>query len=634
MSRPTNTGVPAGGPPLPRRQPEQDPQAQQPAWPPQPGAAAWPPPQQPQAYAPPPQPAFAPLPPAQQHAPSDPYGAAAYHYPQGQQQADPYLQPLQPAGVPPPRPAGYAPQFERFNGAPQGHQQPPLQQQPSQQPARAPMPPRPPEPSQDYHPGSYHPAEDNPYAPPRQEARLDPRTEQPRTAPPRMQPAAAPPVLQRQPDPQLRGTMTDQWPTAAPQRPAPPAQPPEARGYDLSSYDPQGGSGALGELQQQHQRPSVGRAGEWPGQPPLQQQMQSDRRFAQPVAEPTMDHGGYAGQHPAQAVGRAVVAEQDYAQDDADYEEDPPKRSRGFLIVGALVGAIALGGGLAYGYKMFLGSSVSGKAPPMIKADKSPSKTQPTDPGGKQFTGQAMKVMNGRLTDGSESSAQASSTSEDGVRTVKTLAITPPGAPAQQPPAVSGPPGGSVAMPGVYVIDPLRRAPPQPSQQQQALMAQQPQLAPPAAPQAPRTITLPPPRAEAPPPPSAAITPVAKAPPRVAVATPSASPEGPPPAARKPAPRPAASAVAPPSGVGAGGGGYVAVLASQRSSTDALAKFADLQQKFSALQGRTPAVQEANLGEKGIYYRLVVPAGPKEQASALCSELKASGHSDCWIKSQ
>lgn len=103
---------------------------------------------------------------------------------------------------------------------------------------------------------------------------------------------------------------------------------------------------------------------------------------------------------------------------------------------------------------------------------------------------------------------------------------------------------------------------------------------------------------------------------------------------KKPVPRPTENAAAPPSGVGAGGARYVAVLASQRSSTEALAKFADLQQKYSALQGRTPAVQEANLGEKGTYYRLVVQAGPKEQASALCSELKASGHSDCWIKTQ
>lgn len=184
------------------------------------------------------------------------------------------------------------------------------------------------------------------------------------------------------------------------------------------------------------------------------------------------------------------------------------------------MGAIALGGGLAYGYKTFLGAPSGGKAPPMIKADKSPAKTQPTDPGGKQFTGQTMKVMNGRLTDGSDSTAQSSSTNEDGVRSVKTLAITPPGSAPQQPPAASGPPG-AVAMPGVYVIDPLRRAPPQPSPQQQALMAQQPQLAPPApSPQAPRTITLPPPsRVEAPPPPAAPVTPVAKAPPRVAAAT-------------------------------------------------------------------------------------------------------------------
>ena len=604
MSRPTNPGVPAGGPPLPRRQPE--PHPQQPAWPPPPqGVAAWPPQQPSQTYAQPPQPTYAPQ---QQPAAADPYGAASYHYPQGQQSADPYLQQ-------PPRPAGYAPQFERFNGAP--NQQPPQQapqQAPHPQAARQPPPPpRQPDLPPDFRQGGYHVPEDAHYAPA--------RTEQPRTAPPRMQPQAAPPPMHRQPDPQLRGTIADQWPTAAAPRPAPPPQP-ETRGYDLSSYDPQGGIGSLGEPpSQQSHRHSIGRAADWPGQAP----MQSDQRFAAPQPDPQMDLGGYAGQQyaPSQPAGRAVVAEQDYAQDDAEYDDEPPRRSRGLLIVGALVGAIALGGGLAYGYKTLLGSPTNGKAPPMIRADKSPAKTQPTDPGGKQFAGQTMKVMNGRLTDGSDSTSQSSSTSEDGVRSVKTLAITPPGSTAVQQPATGGPPG-PVAMPGVYVIDPLRRAPPQASPQQQALMAQQPQL----APQAPRTITLPPPsRAEAPSPPAAPVTPVAKAPPRVAVATTA-------PILKKPVPRPPASAAAPPSGVGAGGGRYVAVLSSQRSSTDALAKFADLQQKYSALQGRSPSVQEANLGEKGTYYRLVVPAGPKEQASALCGELKAAGHSDCWIKTQ
>ena len=68
---------------------------------------------------------------------------------------------------------------------------------------------------------------------------------------------------------------------------------------------------------------------------------------------------------------------------------------------------------------------------------------------------------------------------------------------------------------------------------------------------------------------------------------------------------------------------------------DALKAFADLQQKYSILQGRTPSVQEANLGEKGIFHRLLVgPAGPQDQARALCTELKTAGYSGCWVMAQ
>jgi hypothetical protein len=342
-----------------------------------------------------------------------------------------------------------------------------------------------------------------------------------------------------------------------------------------------------------------------------------------------------------------VVAEQDFQHDDAEYDDEPPRRSRGLLIVGALVGAIGLGGGLAYAYKTFLGPTPGGK-PPVVKADKSPAKTAPADPGGKQIANQGIKVMNGRLTEGGNapngSLGQSASTaaSEDGVRRVSTLAVRPDGSMAppmpQPPPAVGPPPATPVGVPGMQVVDPLRRAPPAgmpgmmtvnpPAPPQQAAVP------PPASPA--RTITLPPPRAELPPaapPTKVAVAapppaPQPKAPaPRANVMTPAEpdSNSAAPPAAKRPVARPA----------GVGGSGFVAVLASQRSSMEALKLFADLQQKYSVLQGRTPSVQEANLGEKGVYHRLVVgPAGPREQASQLCSELKAAGYSGCWITAQ
>jgi hypothetical protein len=90
-------------------------------------------------------------------------------------------------------------------------------------------------------------------------------------------------------------------------------------------------------------------------------------------------------------------------------------------------------------------------------------------------------------------------------------------------------------------------------------------------------------------------------------------------------------------GQATGAAGYVVVLASvpasNKSRMDALKQFADLQQKYeAALKDKTPDVQEANLGEKGTYHRLLVgPPGSREAASALCTQLKAEGYSGCWV---
>jgi len=79
--------------------------------------------------------------------------------------------------------------------------------------------------------------------------------------------------------------------------------------------------------------------------------------------------------------------------------------------------------------------------------------------------------------------------------------------------------------------------------------------------------------------------------------------------------------------------GYVAVLSSQKSRMDALKAFADLQQKYGdVLSSKTPDVQEANLGDKGIWYRAVVgPPVSRDAASGICSQLKAAGYVGCWV---
>jgi hypothetical protein len=79
--------------------------------------------------------------------------------------------------------------------------------------------------------------------------------------------------------------------------------------------------------------------------------------------------------------------------------------------------------------------------------------------------------------------------------------------------------------------------------------------------------------------------------------------------------------------------GFVAVLVSKKSREDVLKAFADLQQKYRDILGaKTPVVEEADLGDNGVWYRVVVgPKGSRDAATSVCSQLKTAGHSGCWV---
>jgi len=74
-------------------------------------------------------------------------------------------------------------------------------------------------------------------------------------------------------------------------------------------------------------------------------------------------------------------------------------------------------------------------------------------------------------------------------------------------------------------------------------------------------------------------------------------------------------------------GGYNVQVTSQRSETAAQASFRTLQARYpTQLGGRSPIIRQVNLGARGIYYRAMVGPFPSvEQASSLCSRLKAAG---------
>jgi hypothetical protein len=439
-----------------------------------------------------------------------------------------------------------------------------------------------------------------------------------------------------QPHAQQRASVPayDQWTAAAA------AQDP--RGYDMGGYAP---------IPQQRE-PAPYAQSTYQQQPaPMAAPSQADwgqhQGYGQHGAEPTLDPLAYAADH-GQSYGAdpqmaATDANQEYAEDE-DYEYEEAPRGKWMKVAAALVGAVVVGGGLAYAYTSLVAGS-SGQ-PPVIKSASGPSKIKPADPGGKKFANAESKLM-GRLNEGSGSAADAS-----GVKKVATVPVAadgslvpPPVAPAE--PATASPSDSAFPGSGATLAGTLS-----------------PNTAAPAAAATDQPVTVTPPNAADKP---VQIAAAAAAQPKVSVAPtvtnsisaaadatqpasqPAASPAvkkvasaaaAPAAAVTAPAAPTVKKAVATPAAVAPAstGNGYVAVLASvpvsNTSRINALKQFADMQQKYgSVLQNKMPDVREANLGEKGTYHRLLVgPPGSREGAQALCGSLKAAGYADsCWV---
>lgn len=349
-----------------------------------------------------------------------------------------------------------------------------------------------------------------------------------------------------------------------------------------------------------------------------QNQWGADHYGEPPLEAPLGPANGYA--HPQHGS-----FDQSYAEDEAQYE-DEPRRGGWKKIVGLVACTILVGGGLTIAYSSIMGPGGDGKDTPVVRGAQGPSKVKPSEPGGKQFAHADSKIM-GRLGDGG--SEESAGSDPAGVRRVPVVTVGRDG--SIQPPDSTEQTRAVVSVPGLTVIDgldgpgpsPTRPAGPSPQQQQaaappvQMVASSEPGgpvvVAPPKASAANPQETGAVPVKSTPPPAAKADTPKAQAPKKVAAATPADS-----------GPRPT-------------GAGYVAVLASVPASNssriDALKQFADMQQKYGMiLQNKTPDVQEANLGEKGTYHRLLVgPPGSRDSASSVCTQLKAQGYSGCWV---
>jgi cell division protein FtsN len=93
------------------------------------------------------------------------------------------------------------------------------------------------------------------------------------------------------------------------------------------------------------------------------------------------------------------------------------------------------------------------------------------------------------------------------------------------------------------------------------------------------------------------------------------------------APKVMATAPAPTAPAKAAGGGYVLQIGAYKSQADADAAWKAYKAKHAALlSGYSDDVQQADLGEKGTWYRLRISGfADKDMAASVCDRLKADG---------
>jgi hypothetical protein len=363
-------------------------------------------------------------------------------------------------------------------------------------------------------------------------------------------------------------------------------------------------------------------------------------RYEPPEHEPYPpdNHPHYA----AQEQDNSSDAEEEY-----EHDRSAPRRS-GTILILAVLGLAVLGTAGAFGYKAMFGNSMVSGLVPLIKPDDKPIKIQPSQDKQASKPGQSETADKGageHLVEHQEQPVDVQSANPPVPRVVNTIPVVSnapfPGAlpPADAMPAA--PPPQPIAFPAVQAPPPAANLPaaqaPQPAipgpassgakpvhtviiragQPANANANPVPVAAPPAAhaakprEQAPRELRQ---TAKAGGPLSIMPSPGGdghtRAPDRTHVAM------------RTPAPPP-------PEATSTAGGGYSVQVSSQRSEAEAEAAFRSLQAKYpQELGSHRPMVRRADLGAKGVYYRaLVGPFASGEQATELCSKLKAAGGS-------
>ncbi len=351
----------------------------------------------------------------------------------------------------------------------------------------------------------------------------------------------------------------------------------------------------------------------------------------------------------------------DFLDDEPDaYDEpvQPPRSRRKLMVAGVLVAAVATGGAAAFVYKSYQDGSLSSGDAPTLLADDGPVKTKPSDPGGREFP-DGNKQIYDRLTDKPIEDARANTGDEEtGTASVPGIVTTGAEAPADTL--------------DERIAAALRKSG-KPTEGRQAQSD-------PNAPRSVRTLTVRP---------DGSVVPAEVASPNTAENMPDESQtvttagivattgsgasdnpsdnetaDAPSSSASEeqtgrasasqsdtPAPRPeraeqrpeetrvasaepATTSSTQPSTEAANP--YFVQLAARRDQTSALAAFADLQQKYpNILDGLAPTIKRADLGDKGIWYRLWVgPMDTRGSAADVCEKLKQAGLGGCFVRTE
>lgn len=375
-------------------------------------------------------------------------------------------------------------------------------------------------------------------------------------------------------------------------------------------------------------------------------------------------------------------------------EQDAVSGSRGPVLALAVLGVALLVGAGAFGWSMMSGGgdTVSTDGPRIIRADKDPVKVVPESPGGVTVPNQDKAVYD-RVTGGpSTEPGQAAlvNSSEEPIDVVQRT-LDPELLPLEgrgdaavksEDRLEASPPAGDVANTAAPLVSPRKVRTMVVKPDGSIVAREEPTPEPAAAPAPARDVarlapatpqegaakpTLPTPAAaepaasdsaaSAPADQTAAADPQAAnttiAPVRVVTTSPirpvanAPVPEGRPaeqpvnvvgtvtqggnvaatPAPAAPPPQPVDLASAPV----ANPGGYYVQIASQPTAEGAQASWRTLSNRYSdVLGGHSVDIQRADIAGKGVFHRVRVAAGSREQANALCSSYKAAGGS-CFV---